>query len=54
MGCVFEKEEPYSLQSDTGAILIIIESEHLMANRRGISTPERIAGQRWPTDNVTA
>jgi hypothetical protein len=33
-----------------GAILIIIESEQLIVNRRGISTAERIAGQRWPSD----
>jgi redox-sensitive bicupin YhaK (pirin superfamily) len=50
MGCVFEQEEPYSISSEAGAIVIIIESEQLVTNRRGISTPERIAGQRWPGD----
>jgi mannose-6-phosphate isomerase-like protein (cupin superfamily) len=52
MGCVFEKGEPYSLRSDAGAILIILESDQLVTNRRGVSTPERIAGQTWPSDTV--
>jgi hypothetical protein len=54
MGCVFERHEPYSLQCATGAVLLIVESHELKAHRRGISTPGRIAGQRWPSDSVTA
>jgi hypothetical protein len=54
MGCVFKQDEPYSLRSDTGAIVLIVESEELTAHPRGISNPERIAGQRWPSDSVTA
>jgi hypothetical protein len=54
MGCVFDKHEPYSLDSTTGAILLIVESDELTAHRRGISTPERIAGATWPSDGVRA
>ncbi len=54
MGCVFGKHEPYSLESATGAILLIVESDELTAHRCGISTPERIAGATWPGDSVTA
>lgn len=52
MGCVFDRDEP-SLHSDTGAILLIVESQELIAHPRGISSPERIAGQRWPSNAVS-
>jgi hypothetical protein len=52
MGAVFEKNEPYSLTSDPGVILLIVESEELTAHARAISTPIRIAGQRWLSDNA--
>jgi hypothetical protein len=52
MGCVFDKDEPYSLQSEVGAIVIVVESDVLKANARGISTPERIAGQTWTGDTA--
>jgi hypothetical protein len=51
MGCVFDKHEPYSLTSEIGAILLIMESDQLVAHERGISTPARIAGARWPSDS---
>jgi hypothetical protein len=53
MGAVFGKEEPYSLESDTGAIILIVEAGTLAAQKRGISSPDRIAGQRWPGDDQT-
>jgi hypothetical protein len=53
MGCVFDKGEPYTIESVTGAILIIVESECLAAHGRGISRPERIAGARWSGDAVS-
>jgi hypothetical protein len=52
MGCVFDVGEPYTVQSETGAIVIILEADQLAAHERGISTPERIAGARWPSDSV--
>jgi hypothetical protein len=52
MGCLVDEGEMYSIESATGAILIIIEADSLAAHERGISSPERIAGARWPGDSV--
>jgi hypothetical protein len=52
IGAVFDPREPYTFKSDPGAILLIVEAEQLSAHERGISTPERIAGQTWPSDAV--
>lgn len=52
MGAVVEPQEPYTFKSDPGAILIVVEAEQLSANEHGISNPERIAGQTWPSDAV--
>jgi hypothetical protein len=53
MGCVFKQAEPYSLLSEHGAIILIVEAEELVPHPRGISTPERIAGAGWPSDAVS-
>lgn len=50
MGAVLEKDEPFSLSSEEGAILLIVESDQLLAFGRAISTPQRIAGATWPSD----
>lgn len=52
MGCVFDKDEPYKIASDIGAIVLIVESDLLEAHPRGISNPDRIAGQTWPSDAI--
>ena len=52
MGAVVEPQEPYTFKSDLGAILLIVEAEELLPHERGISTPERIAGQTWPSDRA--
>jgi hypothetical protein len=52
MGAVFEPQEPYTFKSDSGAILIVVEAEQLLPHERGISKPERIAGQTWPSDRA--
>jgi hypothetical protein len=52
MGAVAEKNEPYSLKSEEGAILLIVESQELAADVRALSTSQRIAGATWPTDSV--
>jgi 5-deoxy-D-glucuronate isomerase len=52
MGAVFERHEPYTLEADTAAIVIIVEATDLKPHARGISTPQRIAGQTWPSDSV--
>jgi hypothetical protein len=50
MGGVFEPKEDYTFKSNSGAILLIVEAEQLLAHVRGISKPERISGQTWPSD----
>jgi len=52
MGAVFTDHEPYTIESDTGAIVLIVEAADLKPHARGISTPQRIAGQRWPSGTV--
>ena len=52
MGVVFDDHERYTLDSDTGAILLIFEADTLTAHARGISIPQRIAGQTWPSDGL--
>jgi redox-sensitive bicupin YhaK (pirin superfamily) len=45
MGCVFAKDERYTMHSESSAIILIVEADKLDAEPRGISTPQRIAGQ---------
>jgi len=52
MGAVVGRDKPYSLTSDSGAILLIVEAQELTTHARAISTPQRIAGQQWPSDKV--
>jgi hypothetical protein len=52
MGAVFEQNEPYTLKSETDAILLIVESKELTAHPRAISTPQRIKGATWPSDQL--
>ena len=48
MGAVFNHGERYSIESATGAIVLIVEAGTLQAHERAVSTPSRIAGQAWP------
>jgi hypothetical protein len=52
MGAIFQPNEPYTLLSDAGAILLIVESVQLTAHDRAISTPRRIEGATWPNDSL--
>jgi hypothetical protein len=52
MGAVFDSDERYSIESDCGAIVLILGSDQLTPHGRGISSPEHIAGQTWPSDAV--
>ena len=51
MGVTLESGEGYSLRSAHGAIIIAVEAPHLKATAQGISSPERIRGQRWPLED---
>jgi hypothetical protein len=44
VGVVMNADVRYRLESETGGILLIVESERLEATECGISTPERILG----------
>jgi len=46
----WSRPKRYTLESEQGAILLVVEAQELKATRQGISTPQRIAGQRWPGD----
>lgn len=48
VGAVLQREERYSLSSDAGAIVLILEADELTPHPR--ASPERIAGQSWPGD----
>jgi len=52
MGAVFSPNEPYTLKSETAAIILIVESQELTAHARAISTPQRIEGATWPSDSL--
>jgi redox-sensitive bicupin YhaK (pirin superfamily) len=54
MGAVFNPNEPYTLNSETGAIVLIVESQELTATARAISTPQRIEGATWPSDQPSS
>ena len=53
MGMVLGPGERYTLDSRKGAILIAVEAKQLSPTREGISTPQRIMGQRWPGETAT-
>jgi hypothetical protein len=53
VGAVLKAGEHYGLESPLGAIVLAVESQRLEPTRRGISTPGRIAGQRWPGEDVS-
>jgi len=50
MGAALDAGEPNRLESTQGAIVLAVESPRLIATKQGISSPDRIAHQRWPTD----
>jgi hypothetical protein len=52
MGFVFEAGSRYSLQSRTGMIYLLVEATALEATAAGVSTPDRIRGQRWPGETI--
>ena len=54
MGAVFAPGESYLIDSESGAILLIIEARELTAHARGISSPQRAAGATWPSDVLMA
>jgi hypothetical protein len=54
MGAAVERNEAYSLKSEEGAIVLIVESKALRAEARAISTPQRTARAALPAGGVNA
>jgi hypothetical protein len=52
MGVVLSAGEPFAVESEAGGIVIAVEAPTLLSTERGISTPDRIAGQRWPGERL--
>jgi hypothetical protein len=48
VGVVLTADVPYSIASQAGAIVMVVEAERLQATQDGKSSPERIMGQTWP------
>lgn len=44
--------ERYTLESETGAIVIAIDAPRINPTAAGISTPQRTGGQRWPGEEA--
>lgn len=52
MGMVITADHRYRIESDGGAIALVVESESLEATECGLSTPERIMmDQGWPGES---
>jgi hypothetical protein len=52
LGLTLNADDRYRLMSETGAIILVVESERLEATDAGKSTPERIWGAKWPGEVV--
>lgn len=48
VGVTVRAGEHYTLESEAGAVVIAIDALRIEPTEAGISTPARIAGQRWP------
>jgi hypothetical protein len=49
MGLLLQKGEGCQLASRTGAVILTIDADQLTADPCGISHPERVMGQQWPS-----
>ena len=49
MGLLLEAGEGCQLASTTGAVVLTIEADQLTADPCGISHPERVMDQQWPS-----
>jgi hypothetical protein len=48
MGLLLQAGESSQLTSATGAVLLIVEADWVIADPCGTSDPERVRGQQWP------
>ncbi len=54
MGVVLSANEYFALESHNGGVMILVRCQRLRALESGISTPQRIRGQRWPGEESPA
>ena len=52
VGIVVDADARYRVESDGGAVLMLVEAERLEATDLGMSSPERIWGQVWPGERL--
>jgi hypothetical protein len=49
MGLLLEPGEECQLTSETGCVILSLEADQLAADECGISHPDRVMGQQWPS-----
>jgi hypothetical protein len=49
VGVLLKQGESCRLESTTGAVIITLEGDQIEADPCGISTPQRVMGQQWPS-----
>jgi hypothetical protein len=47
VGLTLRADEHYRVESNPGAIILVVDAERLEPRREGLSTPDRVWGQRW-------
>jgi hypothetical protein len=52
VGIVVDADARYRVESDGGAVVMLVEAERLEATDLGMSSPERIWGQVWPGERL--
>jgi hypothetical protein len=50
VGVTLNAGEYFSLESESGGVMVLFQCQRLEALESGISSPERIRGQDWPGD----
>jgi hypothetical protein len=48
VGLLLKEGESCQLESTTGAVIITVEAQQLVADPCGISSPQRVMRQQWP------
>jgi len=49
VGVLLKEGESCQLESTTGAVIITLEGKQIEADPCGISSPQRVMGQQWPS-----
>jgi hypothetical protein len=49
VGVLLKEGESCQLESTTGAVVVTVEAQQIEADPCGISSPQRVMGQQWPS-----